>query len=360
MFSRFFIDRPIFATVVSLIITLAGFVSILNLPVAQYPELTPPTISVEANYPGASAETISETVQAPLEQKINGVEEMIYMNSVASSNGRSTTSVFFKVGADPDKAMINVNNRVQMVTATLPEEVRKYGVIVSKKSSTILQVVSLFSKDQRYDATYLGNYALLNIVDELKRLEGVGDAMVLSGNDYSMRIWIKPDKLSKLGLTTGDVASAIAAQNSQRSAGSIGKSPIEIKVERSYMIVAQGRYSTVQQFENIILRTNSDGTALKLKDVADVELGAQSYDVRAKTEGFDAIPMMVSLSPGANALATADRVTEKLTELAKSFPKGIHHKITFETSGFVKHSIKEVVKTLFEAIVLVFLVILLF
>lgn len=360
MFSRFFIDRPIFATVVSLIIVLAGLVSIANLPVAQYPDLTPPTISVEANYPGASAEVISETVQAPLEQKINGVEDMIYINSVASSNGRSVTSVYFKVGADPDKAMINVNNRVQMVTATLPEEVRKYGVTVSKKSSSILQVISLYSEDARYDATYLGNYALLNIVDELKRLEGVGDAVVLSGNDYSMRIWLKPDRLAKLGLTTSDIAHAISSQNAQRSAGSVGKNPINVKVDRSYMITAQGRYSTVQQFEEIILRTNSDGTALRLKDVADIELGAQSYDIIAKTKGFDAIPIMISLSPGANALDTADKVTTRLNELAKAYPKGIYHKVTFETTGFVKSSIKEVEKTLVEAIILVFLVILLF
>jgi multidrug efflux pump len=361
MFSRFFIDRPIFATVVSLIIVIAGFVSMNNLPVAQYPDLTPPSIMVSATYPGASAETMSETVLAPIEQKINGVEDMIYMNSVASGNGGSCTiQVFFKVGADPDRAMINVNNRVQMVMPSLPEEVRRYGVNIMKRSSTILQIITLFSTDDRYDATYMGNYAFLNIIDELKRLEGVGDANVMTGNDYSMRIWLKPDRLSKVNLSTSEVAAAISSQNSQRAAGAIGKKPMDQKVDRSYLIVAPGRYSTVKEFENIILRANPDGTSLRLKDVADVELGSQSYDVTAKTEGRDTIPVMIFLSPGANALETAERVEKKLTELSAHYPKGIRHKTIYDTSGFVRHSIKEVIKTLFEAVGLVFLVILVF
>ncbi|MDR0580787.1 MAG: multidrug efflux RND transporter permease subunit [Holosporaceae bacterium] len=361
MFSRFFIDRPIFASVVSLVVVIAGFVAMNNLPVAQYPELTPPTIMVASSYPGASAETISETVLAPLEQKINGVEDMIYMNSVASGNGgSSTTMVFFKVGADPDKAMINVNNRVQMVMSSLPEEVRKYGVTVAKRSSAILKIVALYSDDSRYDATYVCNYALLNIIDELKRVEGVGDAAVMGGNAYAMRIWLKPDRLAKLGLGISEVAAAVSAQNSQRAAGAIGKKPTEIKVNRSYMIEAPVRYSTVKEFEDIILRANPDGTSLRLKDVADVELGSQSYDVVARTKGQDTTPIMIFLSPGANALETAERVDKKLTELATHYPKGIRHKIIFDTSGFVRHSIKEVVKTLLEAIGLVFLVVLLF
>ncbi|MBR1734050.1 MAG: multidrug efflux RND transporter permease subunit [Alphaproteobacteria bacterium] len=360
MFSRFFIDRPIFASVVSLMIVIAGVVSILNLPVEQYPDLTPPSIFVQANYPGASPEVVSETVQAPLEQAINGVEDMIYMNSVASSDGKSSTTVVFKVGADSQKAMVNVNNRVQMIMSTLPEDVRKRGITVQKRSSSILQVVALYSEDARYNSTYIGNYALLNIVDELKRVEGVGDVSLMGGNDYSMRIWLKPDKLAKLGISTSDVTAAIASQNMQRAAGVIGQQPVNVKVDRNYMIVAQGRYSTVEQFENIILRANSDGTSLKLKDVADIELGSQSYDVIARTGNYEAVPMMVSLSPGANALATAERVETKLKELSQAFPKGIKYNITFETSGFVKNSIKEVIKTLCEAFLLVFFVILIF
>jgi multidrug efflux pump len=340
-------------------IVIAGYVSMVSLPVEQYPNLTPPTICVTAIYPGATAETISETVQSTLEETINGVEDMIYMNSIASNNGTATTTVFFNVGADPDKAMINVNNRVQMAIATLPEEVRRYGITVTKKSSSILQVVTLYSEDERYDSTYLGNYGMLNIVDELKRLEGVGDVTVLGGS-YSMRIWLKPDKLAKLNITTNDIALAIREQNSQHAAGAIGKTPTNIRIDRSYMIVAQGRYSEVSQFENIILRANQDGTTLLLKDVADIELGAQSYDVMSKTRGCDCVPIMISLSPGANSISTAEIVTKKLAELSEAYPSGIKHKVVFETTGFVKNSIKEVIKTLVEAIVLVFLVIMLF
>ncbi|GHT92544.1 multidrug efflux RND transporter permease subunit [Alphaproteobacteria bacterium] len=360
MFCRFFIDRPIFATVVSLIITLAGIISIANLPVEQYPDLAPPTIIVEASYPGASPEVISETVLAPLEQKINGVEDMIYMSSSASSNGRASISVFFKVGADPDRAMINVNNRVQMVTATLPEDVRRFGVTVSKKSSSMLEVMCIYSSDSRYDSTYIGNYAILNIVDHLKRLEGVGDVMVMGTNDYSIRVWLKPDKMAKMGLTTNDIVAAISTQNMQRSAGAIGKSPTNVKVERSYIITTNGRFSDAKQFENIILRANPDGTSLRLSDIADVELAAASYDIIAKSVGRDTAPMIISLSPGANALATADRVNDKMQELSKSFPDGIGCKVVFDTTGFVKNSVKEVVKTLLEAIALVFLVVLVF
>ncbi|MDR1362266.1 MAG: multidrug efflux RND transporter permease subunit [Holosporaceae bacterium] len=360
MFCRFFIDRPIFATVLSLMITLAGTISINNLPVEQYPNLSPPTICVDASYPGASSEVISESVLAPLEQKINGVEDMIYMNSSASSNGKATISVFFKVGSDPDKAMINVNNRVQIVTATLPEDVRRLGVTVTKRSSSMLQVLCLYSTDSRYDSTYVGNYAIMNIVDHLKRLEGVGDVNVMAGNDYSIRVWLKPDKMAKMGLSVNDIVAAISTQNLQRSVGAIGKSPTNLKVERSYIITTTGRLSDVEQFENVILRANLDGTVLRLRDIADVNLAAASYDIIAKMGGYDAAPMMISLSPGANALATAELVNAKLEELSKEFPSGIAYKTVFESTGFIKNSIKEVVKTLLEAVVLVFAVVLLF
>ena len=360
MFSRFFIDRPIFATVISLIIFLAGLISINNLPIAQYPELTPPTICVQASYPGASTETISETILAPLEQKINGVDDMIYMNSIASSNGRAEIMIYFKVGTDPDKAMINVNNRVQMATPSLPEIVRRYGVTVFKRSSSILQVVSLYSENVQYDAKYLGNYAVLNMVDDLKRIDGVGDVFVLSGNEYSMRVWLNPDILSKLKLSTREIAAAIGEQNLQRAAGGIGKEPMSFSVDKSYLITAQGRYNTEKQFEDIILRANPDGTALRLKDVADIELGAQSYDIVSKSRSRDAVPIMISLAPGANALKVSDLVTERLSELSKKYPEGVNHLVVFETADFVKNSIKEVVKTLFEAIFMVFLVIFVF
>ncbi|MDR0968777.1 MAG: multidrug efflux RND transporter permease subunit [Holosporaceae bacterium] len=361
MFSRFFIDRPIFASVVSLIIIIAGLVSMKNLPVAQYPELTPPTIIVWSSYPGASAKTISETVTSPIEQRVNGVDDMIYINSNASgNNGESMTTVFFKIGTDPNQAMINVNNRVQMVLPTLPEEVKRYGVVVFKRSNSILQVYALYSDDAKYDSAYLGNYLSLHIVDELKRLEGVGDVISFS-SPYSMRVWLKPDRLAKLELSASEIAAAIRAQNSQKAGGAIGKKPMSIKVDKSYLLVASERYSTVKEFEEIILRANPDGTTLRLKDVADINLGSEDYDVLAKTgEGKTAVPFMISLSPGANALATAERVEKKMIELAMRYPKGIHHKLSFDTSGFIKHSVREVAKTLIEAMALVFLVVLLF
>ena len=233
MFSRFFIDRPIFAMVVSIVILLVGTISIVNLPIAQYPELTPPTVAVTAKYPGASADVVSETVAAPLEQQINGVENMLYMESQSTSNGDMNLTIYFQVGSDSDKALIDVNNKVQVAQSSLPEDVRRYGVTVEKKSTSILKIFSIFSPDDSLDATYMGNYAIVNIVDDLKRINGVGDASVLTSNDYSMRIWIKPDIMSKLGLTTADVMSAVSEQNAQRAAGKVGQFPSPTGVERT-------------------------------------------------------------------------------------------------------------------------------
>ena len=362
MFSKFFIDRPIFATVISLLITLAGIVSIRSLPVEQYPNLTPPTIAVSATYPGASPEVIANTVAAPLEQEINGVEDMLYMNSTSSANGDMALTVYFKVGTDPDQAMINVNNRVQGATATLPEDVRRYGVSVNKKSSAILQMVAFYSPSGLSDTTTIGNYVLINIVDELKRIDGVGDAMVMSANDYAIRIWVKPDVLSQRNLSIAEVASAIKAQNAQRAAGKIGQSPMPVKVDRSYSIIAPGRFSTVEEFENIILRANADGTALRLKDVARVELGSQTYEFNGSFNKKPAVPVGIYLSPGANAVATAKAVQTRLAEMAQNFPAemDLAYETAYDTTLFVNQSIKEVIKTLIEAMVLVFLVVFLF
>ena len=362
MFSKFFIDRPIFATVVSLLITLAGLVSITALPVEQYPNLTPPTISVSANYPGASPEVIANTVAAPIEQQINGVEDMLYMNSTSSASGDMELTVYFKVGTDPDQAMINVNNRVQGATATLPEDVRRYGVKVEKKSSAILQMIAFYSPSGRSDTTTIGNYVLINIVDDLKRIEGVGDAKVMSANDYAIRIWVKPDVLSQRNLSIAEVASAIQAQNAQRAAGKIGQAPMPVPVDRSYSIIAPGRFSTVEEFENIILRANPDGTTLKLKDVARVELGSQTYEFNGSFNHQPAVPVGIYLSPGANAVATAEAVQNYLKEAAQNFPAemDLAYNTAYDTTLFVNESIKEVIKTLVEAMVLVFLVVFLF
>lgn len=362
MISRFFIDRPIFASVISMIIVLVGLVCMHNLPVEQYPNLTPPTVMVKAQYPGASAETQAETVVAPIEDKINGVDGMIYMNSTSSGhNGESNINVYFKVGTDPDIAMINVNNRVQQATTSLPEECRKYGVSVVKRSPSILQIMAFYCNNGRYDNNFVGNFVSLHIVDELKRIEGVGEANSMAGNTYSMRIWLQPDKLSKLNLSVSEVVAAIQSQNSQKAAGAIGKEPMTLKVDRNYLISAEGRYTTEKQFEDIIIRAFPDGRVLHLKDIARVQLGSQSYDMSAKTiEGFDATPIMISLAPGANALETAERIAKKMEELKKGFPEGITYKIVMDTTGFVKNSIKEVASTLLEAVFLVVLVIFLF
>lgn len=360
MFSRFFITRPVFATVVSLIIVLAGLLSMRILPVAEFPEIVPPEVSVSASYPGASAEVIAQTVAAPLEQKINGVENMLYMRSVNSGDGTLSLTVTFEVGSDADQNTINVNNRVQAALASLPAEVRAMGVTVSKKSSSLLQVVMLTSDDGRYDPVYMSNYALVNIIDELKRLPGVGDAAVFGAQDYSMRVWLRPDRLAQLGLTPADIAAAIEEQNAQFAAGAIGRNPLPEPVELSYTVTTQGRMTDAEQFGNIILRANQDGTILRLKDVARLELGAQSYSLKAKKSGLPAVAMGIYLAPGANALEVGDRVVAKMQELQGRFPDGITYSIPYDTTTFVRISVEEVTHTLFEAFILVFAIIFLF
>ncbi len=357
---RFFIDRPVFAAVISIVIVLAGALAIRALPVAQYPELTPPQVVVSATYPGASAETVAQTVAAPLEQQINGVEGMLYMQSTNSSSGSMQLSVTFALGTDPDQATIDVNNRVQRATSTLPEEVTRQGVTVAKRSTSILGMVAMFSKDPRYDRTYVGNYALLNVVDELKRIPGVGDASVLGSVDYSMRIWLRPDKLAEFNLTPTEVAAAIREQNAQFAAGRFGDEPTDKSVAFTYSATTQGRLPDKQAFEDIILRSNENAAALRLKDVARVELGAQSYTVTAQLNGTPAVPIAIYLQPGANALATMEALTTRLDELKRSFPEGIDYSVPFDTTKFIQVSVEEVIHTFIEAIVLVVGVVFLF
>ncbi|MCL2506278.1 MAG: multidrug efflux RND transporter permease subunit [Endomicrobia bacterium] len=360
MFSKFFIERPIFATVISLVIFIAGIIAMRSLPIEQYPDLTPPSISVQAQYPGASAEIIAETVATPLENQINGVQDLIYMNSVSDSNGYLNLMVYFNIGTNPDMAMINVNNRVQAAMNLLPEEVRKYGVSVNKKSSTMLQLMAFTSPNNTYDLVYIANYVLINIIDELKRIEGVGDATLMSKSDYAVRIWLRPDKLKQFNLTPADVYSAVAEQNRQRAAGKIGQPPVTVEVDRTYSIIAQSRFSTPEEFKNIIIRANPDGTTLKLSDVARVELGAMSYDIESRKNGVPAMAVAVYLSPGANAIKTADGINKRMAELAEKFPADLEHSVVQDSTVFVRESINEVMHTLFEAIILVFLVVFLF
>ncbi len=360
MFSRFFINRPIFATVVSLFIVLAGAMAMRVLPVAEFPEIVPPEVNVRAAYPGASAATIAQTVAAPLEQKINGVEHMLYMRSVSAGDGSLNITVSFEVGTDPDQNTINVNNRVQAALTSLPEEVRRQGVTVSKRSSSMLMVLAMESADGRYGMTDISNYALVNVLDEIKRLPGVGDASIFGSRDYSIRIWLHPDKLARLGLTPMDVASAINEQNAQFAAGSIGSEPLSSPVEMTYTVTTQGRMVEPEQFENIILRSGADGSFLRLGDVADVELGSQNYNLVSKHIGRETVPMGIYLAPGANALDTADRVIETMDRLSKSFPDGMEYSIPYNTTTFVRISMQEVRQTLFEAFLLVSLIIFVF
>lgn len=360
MFSSIFINRPILASVMSIIIIIAGLVSIRILPIAQYPDIVPPQVAVRATYPGASAEVIAQTVAAPLEQQINGVDNMLYINSASSSNGLMSMTVYFKVGTNPDQATINVNNRVQQALATLPADVRTQGVTVLKRSSTILQLVTLFSPNKRFDSVYMSNYALINILDDLKRLPGVGDAQILGAKDYSMRIWLRPDRLAQLKLTPMDIASAIREQNSQFAAGKIGAEPLTNPIDFTYTVTTLGRLSEPSEFENIIIRSNPDGSKLLLKDVARVELNALDFDFYSKINGINSIAIGIYLQPGANALNVAETVQTKMKELKTRFPVGLEYKIPYDTTRFIQVSIEEVIHTLIEAMILVFLVVYLF
>ncbi|WXL26756.1 efflux RND transporter permease subunit [Ectopseudomonas mendocina] len=359
MISRFFIDRPVFAAVISIIIVLAGLMAMRSLPVAQYPQILPPEVSVTATYSGASAQVIAETVAAPLEQSINGVEGMIYQQSNSGGDVMSL-SVYFKVGVDPDQATIDVNNRVQAALAKLPEEVRRQGVKVEKKSSDILQVVTLFSPDDSLDPVYISNYALINVIDELKRLPGVGDVAQFGSKDYSMRIWLRPDKLAQYNLTPTDVVNAIREQNSQFAAGSFGQQPLKQDQAFTYTVTTQGRFTKPEEFEQVILRSDDTGASLLLKDVARIELGAQDYSLKTSLNGQQNAAFGVYLQPGANALDTAEAVNKALERLAQNFPQGMSYKVPYDTTKFVEVSIEEVIHTFFEALVLVVLVVFVF
>ncbi len=358
--SKFFINRPIFASVISIIIVIAGLVAAQVLPIAQYPQIAPPTVLISATYPGASAETLAKTVAAPIEEQLNGVENLLYFTSSASANGSMTITATFEVGTNVDMASVNVNNRVKAAEPRLPEEVRRNGVIVQKRSNDILQVIALDSEKGKYNTLFLSNYASLNIVDELKRVKGVGDVTVFGAQDYSMRVWLKPDRMAQLGLTTTDVSNAIKAQNAQNAAGKIGQEPAPADQQLVYTVTAKGRLLTPEEFGNIVIRASGPNGALRLKDVARIELGAYSYDQSVSLDGQPTIAMGVFLQTGANALEVAESVRNKMDELKIKFPEGMAYVIPFDTTRFVSASIHEVVKTLIEAMVLVLAVVYLF
>ena len=360
MFSRFFIDRPIFAAVLSFFFVIAGLSAIRTLPVAQYPEIAPPVVSVTAVYPGASAEVLAQTVAAPLENAINGVEKMIYMNSTSTSNGIVTIQVTFDIGTDGDLAEQLVNNRVKQAEAKLPQEVRRQGVVVAKGSSAFLQVLAFYSGDGSKDDLAISNYVTLNVLDSLKRIPGTTNVQIFGAKDYAMRIWLEPDRLAQLKLTTSDVARAINEQNAQFAAGKVGQPPTGGAQQMVYTITTQGRLSDAEQFRNIIVRADGDSGIVRLKDVARVELGAKDYDFIGRINGKPATLVGVFLQPGANALSVADEVHGTVAQLSKAFPKGIAYSVPYDTTRFVKVSIEEVLKTLGEAMLLVIAVVFLF
>ena len=357
---KFFITRPIFAGVLSIIIVLAGLAAAFKLPVAQYPEIAPPTVTITAIYPGASADTLSKTVAAPIEEQLSGVEHLLYFNSVADSSGTLTITATFEVGTNIDQATFNVSNRVNIATPRLPEEVRRNGLIVQKISSDFLLVSFLTSKDKAHDRLFLSNYATLNILDEIKRIQGVGSAQIFGGQDYAMRVWLRPDRMAQLGITTTDIVQAIQTQNAQYAAGKIGQDPAPNDQQIVYTVTAKGRLLEPEQFGNIIIKADGPRGILYLKDVARIELGAQNYNVRSALNGNPGVAMGVFLQSGANALDTAKNIKLKMEELKQRFPAGMEYSIPYDTSEFVKATIEEVFKTLGEALILVVLVVFLF
>ena len=357
---EFFVRRPIFASVLSLIVVLAGLLAFKVLPVAQYPQIAPPVATITVSYLGASAETLIKTVAAPIEEEINGTDNLLYYSSTASSTGLLTINVTFEPGSDPDLCIINLTNRVKIAESRLPDDARRLGVIVKKRSNDILMAMSVISKDGTRDSIYLSNYASINLVDEIKRVPGVGDAGVFGARDYSMRVWLQPDKMSRLGVTTGDVTKAIRATNNQYAAGRLGQEPTPDGQAFSVPIITAGRLSTPEEFGEIILRSGGAAGTLRLRDVARLELGAQSYEQQATLDGKTAVGIRIFLAPGANALDVADAVKAKVAALSKRFPAGVDYEIPFDTTRFVKASISEVEHTLFEAGLLVVLVVFLF
>ncbi|MER2513301.1 MAG: multidrug efflux RND transporter permease subunit [Nitrosomonas ureae] len=358
--ARFFIERPIFASVLSIIIVLAGLAAAMQLPVEQYPRITPPTVIVIANFPGASAETVIKTVAAPIEEKLSAIEGLLYFNSSADSSGRLTITITFEIGTDVDRATFNVSNEVNTALARLPDEVRRTGITIQKRTNDLLLVFAVTSQDPQHTGLFLSNFITNNILDDLRRAPGVGEARIFGAQDYSMRIWLKPDRMAQLGITTNDVASAIRAQNTQPAVGKIGQEPALADQQLVYTVTAKGRLLEPEQFENIILRSDGARGVLYLKDVARIELGAQDYSTRTLLNGQPGLGIGVFLRSGANALDTAAAVKARMNELKHYFPDGVQYVISYDISIFVKASIWEVIKTLGEAMLLVVLVVYLF
>ena len=360
MLSKFFIEHPIFASVISIVIVIAGTVSVGLLPVAQYPEITPPTVEVKTNYPGANAQVVAETVAAPIEQEVIGVEDMIYMSSISASDGSYTLTVTFKVGTDLDMANILVQNRVTLAEPKLPEEVKRDGINTKKKSPNIILIASLSSPDGRFDELYMSNYATLRIRDTLSRIQGVGDVLIYPASDYSMRIWLDPNQLKSRNLTTTEVINAVREQNVQVAAGQIGQPPAPAGQNFEYAVNVLGRLTDVEQFEDIIIKTGEGGRITRLRDIARIDLGGKVYNITSRLSGSPSASIAVYQLPGSNALDVSRQVRAAMEEMSAYFPEGLEYSVPYDTTMFVDASIKQVYVTLVEAALLVFLVLFLF
>ena len=360
MFSAIFIDRPRLATVIAIVTTIAGLLSLLVIPIAQYPDIVPPQVSVTTTYPGASAAVVEATIAQPIESQVVGVDKMIYMKSVSGNDGSYSLKVSFELGTDPDINTVNVNNRVQVALSKLPEDVRKQGVTVKKQSSALLGVIALYSPKQTHDELFISNYATINLLDQIKSTPGVGDASLFGPQDYSMRAWVRTDRLTGLGLTTADVINAIKSQNVQAAVGRIGARPISNDQQLQLNIQTKGRLASTAEFEQIVIRTNPDGSVLRLGDIARLELGAANLDRSTRLNGAPAALIAVYQSPGANALTALGGVKQVMADAAHEFPDDLAWKVTYDPTTFVTATIHEVEKTLVEAFILVVLVVYLF
>ena len=360
MLSAIFVDRPRLAIVIAIVTTIAGFLALFSIPIAQYPDIVPPQVSVTTFYPGANSAVVDATVAQPIEAQVVGVDKMIYMKSVSGDDGSYTLTCSFELGTDPDINAVNVNNRVQVALSQLPPDVQKQGVTVKKKSSALLGVIAVYSPKHTHDPLFISNYVTINLLDPIKNTPGVGDAYLWGPQDYAMRAWVRTDRLTGLNLTTGDIINAIQSQNIQAAVGRIGARPISDDQQLQLNIQTKGRLNSPEEFANIVVRTNPDGSVLRLGDVARLELGAANLDRETRFNGGPAAVVAVFQSPGANAIATLKAVRDRLTELEKRFPDDLAWKVTYDPTTFVTDTIHEVQKTLLEAFVLVVIVVFLF